>query len=387
MKAIYKSIALVAILGITSPAFAQKPDLTAAAMSVKSKHFLDAKKYIDQSYEKLMGGGSLKAKDQSKFWYNRGIIYQNIFQSKLDSSIVILETALDSYRKELALDNSYYEKKSKQGISSILHLYAKLANKSFDEKEFKLSSKYFLKSAKLSEELSGVVDTAMIANAYVASNNGKNWEDVVSITNRLLALEPANEQYHLNKIRAYVQLADDDNLIAAISEARLKCPVSQDIVLEEVNYYIARKQFDKLLESIKAAININPEMAVLHFNLGTIYKEMDDNENAKVSYLKAIELKADYFDAYNNLAALYLDRTNALTAEMNDLGFSSKEVAKSKRLKAQRNEIFKELIPYMEKAIEIEPDNREILTVLKEIYYKLEDMPNFKIVKAKLDNL
>ncbi len=387
MKAIYKGIALLAIVGTVKPAFAQKPDLTAAIMSADKSRFEEAKKYIDKSHEKLMGGGSLKAKDLSKFWYNRGVIYQNMFKRRLDTNMVTLETALASYQKEISLANPYFEKKSKQGIASILHMYRKLAIKSFDLKEFGASSDYFMKAAAINENLSQTIDTATIVNGYIAAKNGQSWDRAITISNKLLTIEETNSQYHLYKIGAYNALADEDKLFAAINDARIKCPDSQDIVLEEVNYYIARKQFDKLLGSLKEAININPNMAVLHFNIGSTYKEMGDNENAKASYLKAIEIKEDYFDAYNNLAALYLDRTNALTAEMNDLGFSSKEVAKSKKLKSQRNDIFKELIPYMEKAIEIEQDNREILTVLKEIYYKLEDMPNFKIVKSKLDNL
>ncbi len=387
MKTIYKSIALVAILGAAKPAFAQKPDLTAAIMSADKKRFPEAKKYIDQSYDKLMGGGTLKAKDLSKFWYNRGVIYQNIFKRKLDTNIVTLETALASYQKELSLDNSYNEKKSKQGVSSILHLYRKLAIKAFDQNDFATSATHFMKAASINENLTQVIDTATIVNGYIAAKNGQVWDQVITISDKLLTIDDTNDQYHLYKIGAYNALADEDKLFAAINDARVKCPNSQDIVLEEVNYYIARKQFDKLLESLQQAIAINPELAVLHFNLGSTYKEMDDNDNAKAAYLKAIEIKPDYFDAYNNLAALYLDRTNDLTAQMNELGFSSKEVAKSKKLKAQRNDIFRELIPYMEKAIEIEPDNREILTVLKEVYYKLEDMPNFKIIKTKLDNL
>ncbi len=387
MKAIYKCLTLALILGTASPALAQRPDLTAAAMNVKSNNYPDAKKYIDQSYEKLMGGGSLKAKDLSKFWFNRGLIYQRLFQKQLDTNPETLKIALASYRKDLSLAKSYYEKKSKQGIFDILNIYRKMGMKAFDEKEFSTASSFFMEAASLNEELSNTIDTATILNAYAAAQNGKNWNDVVTIADKLISIEATNDKYHMYKILACNHLDNDEKLLAAINEARVKCPDSQDIVLEEVNFYIARKEFDKLLISLNEAIKINPEMAVLQFNLGTIYNEMGDVDNAKTAYLKAIEIKADYFDAYNNLAALYLDRTNAITAEMNELGFSSKEVAKSKKLKTKRNDIFRELIPYMEKAIEIEPNNREILTVLKEVYYKLEDMTNFKIVKTKLDNL
>ena len=62
---------------------------------------------------------------------------------------------------------------------------------------------------------------------------------------------------------------------------------------------------------------------------------------AEDSYLKAIELNADYFDAYNNLASIYLDETRPIIDKMNSLGMSDADQKKYTQLKNKRASLYK----------------------------------------------
>ena len=67
------------------------------------------------------------------------------------------------------------------------------------------------------------------------------------------------------------------------------------------------KNFDKQID--EQASTLSKQIQQLESQLIT----------AKNSYLKAVELDSDYFDAHNNLASLYLDETASLIKKMNNL--------------------------------------------------------------------
>ena len=100
----------------------------------------------------------------------------------------------------------------------------------------------------------------------------------------------------------------DKALKSAIDDARSNIPSSQDRINREVNYYISIDDKEGLKKSLNTAIQSDSQNPVLHFALGTAMQSLGDNDGAKESYLKSIELDSNYFDAHN-IASMYLDET------------------------------------------------------------------------------
>jgi uncharacterized protein (TIGR02466 family) len=71
---------------------------------------------------------------------------------------------------------------------------------------------------------------------------------------------------------------------------------------------IALKRFDVAIEHYLKAIQLNPDNAEAHNNLGVAYKENGDLTAAIESYQKAISLKPDYAEAYNNLGSVLQEK-------------------------------------------------------------------------------
>ena len=70
---------------------------------------------------------------------------------------------------------------------------------------------------------------------------------------------------------------------------------------------VVLKKQNKIDQSLKAsqkAIEINPNDAEAHFNVGNTFKELDRLKDSEISYKKAINLKSDYLEAYNNLGTV-----------------------------------------------------------------------------------
>lgn len=54
------------------------------------------------------------------------------------------------------------------------------------------------------------------------------------------------------------------------------------------------------------AVQIEPNNKEIVYNLGIVYLQLEDNENAKQYFLKAVKLDPKFADAYNNLGVTYM---------------------------------------------------------------------------------
>ena len=76
------------------------------------------------------------------------------------------------------------------------------------------------------------------------------------------------------------------------------------------NLGITQQEVGKLEEaksSYTKAIAREPDFALAHYNLGITLREMGRLEEAESSYMKAIALESDFADAYNNLGVILRD--------------------------------------------------------------------------------
>ena len=87
------------------------------------------------------------------------------------------------------------------------------------------------------------------------------------------------------------------------------------------------------------------------------------------------------------MAALILDQEAAIIDEMNSLGTSSADNDKYDALKEKRQQLYKDAVPYLIQVMDNEPDNLSAARTLMNIYSALDDMENFKAIKAKVEAL
>ncbi|HEV3139765.1 MAG TPA: carboxypeptidase regulatory-like domain-containing protein, partial [Vicinamibacterales bacterium] len=62
---------------------------------------------------------------------------------------------------------------------------------------------------------------------------------------------------------------------------------------------------DEAIAKFEAAAAINPNCYDCHYNIAYSYSQKKEYDKAEDAYKKAIELKADYIEAYNGLANIY----------------------------------------------------------------------------------
>ena len=185
----------------------------------------------------------------------------------------------------------------------------------------------------------------------------------------------------------YVQQKRNDLAIGAIKEAREANPLDVGLILTEANLYIQLGDKEKFSDLMKEAIDKDPNNHILYFNLGVITADQGDRSKARSYYESAIELNPTYAASYLNLAALILDEEPEIVEKMNALGNSRADNLKYDQLKKERESLFLEAAPVLEKLNEIDPTNIEALTTLKNIFGTIGDAAKFKMMKAKLEEL
>jgi tetratricopeptide (TPR) repeat protein len=171
---------------------------------------------------------------------------------------------------------------------------------------------------------------------------------------------------------------------SAFIEARKANPEDITLIISEANLYYNQGDFATYKKIIEEAAAKNPTNPELFYNLGVAAIKTNDYKQAEVYYLKAIELNPKYADAYFNISILKIDADAKIVEEMNGLGNTAKDNARYNVLKGEREKVFKEALPYLEKAVELDVSNEEAKKTLLNIYTMLEMTDKYKALKAKM---
>jgi len=380
-----KGIFIAAIALLVGEAFAQKAELTSAILSYRKQDMATAKMYIDKAEAKLNDGGSLKDKDLGKFYHHRGLICYSIYNDTKE--VALLNTATEAFKVD-SEGGSSYSKKSSNELLRCTIAYNEIAYIKYEEKDFAGALIMFEKLVEINAYPSiGIVDTTNLFNASLMAIQASDSEKAVELLNKLIVLDPTKGDYHLSVIKEYGKLANKEGKFAAIKAARLAVPNHTGLIFEEVNYYLAENNTDELLRSLDEAILAAPDNAILYFAKGSTNADIKNVAAAKEAYMKAIEIDADYFDAYNNLAGLFLDQTVRVIEKMNNLGLSAADQKKYSSLKEKRNSLYKEAKPYLEEAVRINGMDINVLKALKEVCYQTDDIDCWKRINAQIKEL
>lgn len=191
-------------------------------------------------------------------------------------------------------------------------------------------------------------------------------------------------EIYKNMALILVQNGKTEQAKKSISDARKANPEDTSLTLTEANLYLETKDFDTYKKLIAEVLEKSPNDPDLVFNLGVLSYNVKNNADAEKYYLRAIQIKPDYVNAYLNLAILKLDADKKLFEEIQKLGSSEKDNKRYEVLKKQREVVFKEALPFLEKATELDSANKEVKSTLLSVYRALEMTEKAKALKAKM---
>ena len=383
MKRIVIFICMVLLHGSI---FAQKAELTSAILSYRKMDIEASKNYIDAAEVKLNNGGTLKVKDLGKFWHHKGLVYYSIFST--EKNVTLLSEAAQAFKTDTEIEGSTFAKKSINELIRCAISFNEIGYDKYDSKDFASALIMFEKVVEINAwNAIGKVDTSNIYNASLMAAQAENTEKAIELNQNLIDLDPTNGEYHLALIKQIGKTDDIESKFAAIKYGRTMVPDHTGIIFEEVNYYLSENNNEELLKSLETAIQAAPSNKILHFAKGSSLGTLKRYKEAKAAYAKAIEIDVDYFDAYNNLASIFLDQTAPIIDKMNALGLSQSDQKKYNSYKNQRNNLYTEAKPYLEEAVRIDKTAIQVLRALKDVCYQTDDLECWRSTNNQIKEL
>lgn len=183
----------------------------------------------------------------------------------------------------------------------------------------------------------------------------------------------------------YIEQGNNDEAKAVIQEARKLNPDDADLIRAEADIAFKLGDMEKYNSLMEEVIRLTPNDPTLFYNLGVSAGELGQNEKAVEYYQRAIELKPDFTEAYINTAFQILKPEGSIIEEMNGLGMSAADEKRYDELKEKRTQLYKDSLPYLEKATELSPDNTNLIRTLMNIYSQVGMNDKYKATKEKLE--
>mgnify|MGYP003643710736 FL=1 len=419
-----KYVILASALLISVATFAQKDEIKAAEKALKKGDSQEAATIL-KGAESLISNASDSEKAQ--FFFVKGNAFLDLANKNIDTD-QNLSIASAAYLNLIAAEKASGKSKySTEAATSITTIKYKLINSAIADSKVnkdlvsaqKLYDAYLLdkkdtlnlyyaastyvnakeydKALKLYDDLKAMNYSGKGTN-YLAVNKLTSEEDLfatVQERDRMVKMgtheKPRTEvipskrgEIYKNMALILVEKGKTDEAKKAIAEARATNPDDDSLILTEANLYLETKDFEKYKKLISEALEKNPNDADLVFNLGVVSYNAKNVADAEKYYNRAIEIKPDYVNAYLNLAIMKLDGDKVIFEEMNKLGNSEKDNKRYLVLKKQREVVFKDALPYLEKANELDPKNEEVKNTLISVYGALEMTDKKKALKDKM---
>jgi tetratricopeptide (TPR) repeat protein len=158
----------------------------------------------------------------------------------------------------------------------------------------------------------------------------------------------------------YIQTGYKEKAIKAISAARSLDSQSLPLALIEANLYLQTKDYDYFDNLVSVIIESKPNNAQLLTYFGGNCHIEKYYSGAEYYYKKAIETDPKYAQAYVGLLALLVEKSRKITEQMNELGSSTADKKAFSELKTQKEQIAKEVFPYVQKVVSIDPFNSSV---------------------------
>ncbi len=385
---------------LTLGTFAQKKELKTIRKAIESKNFADAM-LKSKALEETIKNADDKYKSWFYFLKGKALVGQKKYADAAKSL-----NKLIAFEKQVG--KKRYTAKAEPILAEVVQNVSKRAVDAYNvKKDYKSAAKDFYLIYQLRPQ-----DTTFVYNAAVSATQAKEYGEALKyyrelqalgytgIETQYLATNKKGEEVNLGSksnrdfmvksgqyknpktkvseskkgtIAKSIALilkeqGKTDEAIQAIKDARKTNPKDDSLIFAAAEIYYKLKKMDEYGKLMEEAATLRPNDPVLFYNLGVVNANQGNIEGAIKNYKKSIELKPDYYEANLNMAAVILSKDKAVVEEINNNLDNEK---KYNELMEKQKNIYREALPYLEKADQLKRDIDTVKT-LKNIYEVLE---------------
>lgn len=419
-KIMKKTIFSLALLATTS-LFAQKSEVKDAQDAIENNDYSSAIAYLKTAAQNK---SELNSKWLSKFYLAQGKAHSmKAFSGNSNDMLADIDTAVNAYEEVMKLGRDVED-----ATMAVEELKQNIVNSAINDQkqgENSMAADKLYKVYKMNEE-----DTMYLYYAASSAVNAQNYDTALDYYNRLMDLgykgvrtnyiatdietgenvtfnskeerdfsvksdqytnpkdevtESVRGEIAKNISLIYIQQEKTEEALEAIEEAKKESPNDIAIIQAEADLHYRLGNLEKYSDLMKLAVEQDPKNANLHYNLGVSAEQLGDIKTAQKYYKQAIELDPEMENAYINMATTTLSKEREIVEEMNSLGTSAADNKKYQKLNEEKKQYYKDALPYLKKAIEINPQNVGAMKTLMNIYYQLGDDDKAEEIKSRID--
>lgn len=407
-----KQILILSAFLISMTVFGQKDELKSAEKAIAANDFATALTQVEKA-EALISDADQKT--TAKYYYLKAMaLYQNGSSSADGMAVSKAFNDVVTYEKESGKQK--YTNEINGLTQTLIQATATKASAAYKNATVTNEDGDFAKAAEQFHlvYLLSPKDTLYLDNAALIYNKAKDFETSSKLYNELLAINytgiskefiatsiadgqdvsypdkkamdlqvklklASNPRVEMKESRRniifkylaenYVALEDNDKALEVLATGRKEYPDSYELLIAEANVYYKKGNKDMFKQLLQEAISLNPTNSSLYYNVGVMNMEQKNTEEAIKNFEKAIELDPEFAAAYQNIGTAIIDKTLPIVEEMNK---SLNDFDKYDRLLAEQKEIYKEALPYYEKAYELDGTNIGVIQTLLGLYENLE---------------
>ncbi len=323
---------------------------------------------------------------EAKTWFYKGNIYYDIAVST-DEKFKNLDpdpfgVAYQSYTKAKELDEKgEFSADILKYTIAVGEGYYNKGVINYNEQQFRDAALNFEKAFEVGKSVNRI-DTSALMNAAVSAAQGNETQLSKNYYQQLIEMNVQKPDVYASLSEVYKAEGDTAAALQTVTKGRALFPDDFNLLIAETNIFLATNEKEKAMADLETALLMDSTNPSIFFAVGTIYDQMGSIDKAVSAYENAIKIKPDYFEANYNLGALYVNQAADILDKANDLPLDA--VAQYDQEKAKADQMLEKSLPYLERALELLPDDVNTMVSLKEIYTRLGMTEKLQTINDKL---
>ena len=332
--------------------------------------------------------------------------------------------AYQAYAEALKLAQKKFEKadaiKGLQGLTGDLN---NTGNELYNVGNYEGAFNNFVASLDIHDKLKSVSEVSVLDKPEDYNNQlfiiaaaavkAKKYAEAKVYNDKLIAADYQDGGIYENQYEIALNAGDNKAAEMALEEGRKKMPDDVGLMFKEINHFIRLGKLEALVEKLKAAITKEPNNVSLYTTLGNVYDNLyqkdsmimenkngtytilasiisnTNYQNAESYFTKASELDPTNADAHYGQGAFHYNVAARMTAILNKLAddYSKEGTKKYEAIKVEVFSMFDKSLPSFNKAESLNPNDRNCLIALKEIYARKNEFDLSNEFKKRLEVL
>ncbi|MFQ6112991.1 MAG: tetratricopeptide repeat protein, partial [bacterium] len=184
-------------------------------------------------------------------------------------------------------------------------------------------------------------------------------EKALAIYNKLLEKNPNDLELLLSAGDLYYQQQKFEEVVAILSRVLEMEPQNRDALLNLALSYDSLGKPNEATKLYQQAVEANPLDKDLIFLFGVHHYKLKNYKQAIRLFQQVLELSPDDFEATSNIGNAYLSIAESERQKLKNVSFNSNIYSAEQIQRIKNNAIsnYKKAVPYLERALEIEPDH------------------------------